>query len=202
MAFYPAAAPRLPFPPPTFADPQPCAIELTPAAVARFDALVHEVNPDAPRADPDRVECLATWFSTLPTDEAHALVEQQLDRVGDLGAMLADRDWAADAATCVRAHRLLDYIDRDDDLIDDREPLGLLDDALFVDLAWPAFAVEIEEYLDFCDFRRGCRGNDAAHCDAWRQARLSEVAAWHRNVARQQAPYLRFPPPHSLFRIS
>ena len=203
MSVYPAAAPRLPFPPPALLDPPRQAIRLTPASVAQFDALVHEVNPDARRADPSRVEQLACWFSTLAPAEADALVQQQLERVGELGAMLADDDWAADESTCVRAHKLLAYIDRDDDLIDDRGPLGMLDDALFVDLAWPAFAMEVEEYLDFCEFRRDHRldGVDPAHRDVWRRTRLDEVEAWRRNVERSRARYLRHWPSDSLFQI-
>lgn len=203
MSLYPAAAPRLPFPPPASPDPVGRPVQLAPSAVARFDALLHEVNPDARRADPIRVERLANWFSTLAPDEAQSLVQQQLERVGELGAMLADDDWAADEATCVRAHKLLEYIDRDDDLIDDREPLGMLDDALFVDLAWPAFAIEVEEYLDFCEFRRDRRldGIDPAHRDAWRRARLDEVDAWRRGVERSQAHYLRYWPSDALFNI-
>lgn len=203
VSLYSPAAPRLPFPAPLTSVPPRHAIELAPAAVARFDALLHEVNPDARRADPLRVERLAGWFSTLAPDEADALVQQQLGRVGELGAMLADDGWAVDESTCVRAHKLFEYIDRDDDLIDDREPLGLLDDALFVDLAWPAFAVEVEEYRDFCEFRREHRldGVDAAHREAWRRARLDEVDAWRRSVERSQAHYLRHWPADSLFHV-
>lgn len=203
MSLHPAASPRLPFPAPATLDPPRRAVRLAPVAVAQFDALLHEVNPDARRADPIRVERLASWFATLPREQADALVQQQLERVGELGAMLADSDWAADEATCMRAHKLLEYIDRDDDLIDDREPLGLLDDALFVDLAWPAFAVEVEEYLDFCDFRRDQRldGVDPAHRDAWRNARFDEVEAWRRSVERSQAHYLRHWPSDALFHV-
>jgi hypothetical protein len=203
VSLYSPAAPRLPFPAPALSGPPDYAIQLAPAAVARFDALLHEVNPDARRADPIRVERLASWFSTLAPDEADALIQQQLERVGELGAMLADDDWAADEATCVRAHKLLEYIDRDDDLIDDRGPLGLLDDALFVELAWPAFAIEVGEYLDFCEFRRDRRldGADPAHREAWRRMRLDEVDAWRRSLERSQARYLRHRPPDSLFHV-
>lgn len=186
------------------AGPDRAALQLRPDAVAGFDALLHELNPDALRADPDRIEALAGWLATLPRPDAESLLDSRLDRAGELGSMLVDSEWDTDAALRARAIKLLDYVDRDEDLIDDHTPLfGLLDDALLIDLAWPAFAPEIEDYLDFCAYRRErhLRGVDPQHRVAWLHDRSAEIEAWRRQVARSQEHYMRYWMPDAPFRI-
>lgn len=200
----PAPRPTLPYAGRRLAETDHAPLPLAPEAVARFDALLHEVNPDALRADPDRIRGLARWLSGLPREEAETLLDSRLGRAGELGSMLVDSEWDTDEALRMRAAKLLDYIDRDADLIDDRTPLlGLLDDALFVDLAWPAFATEVGDYLDFCEYRREhhLTGVDPHHRDAWLQDRSAEIEAWRRQVARSQEHYVRYWMPDALFRI-
>lgn len=123
-------------------------------AVARFDALLHEINPDAVRADPDRLGYLVQWLTALPQTAAREVLDSRLDRIGQLRRMLDDADWDLDASTRVRLQKLLAYVDRDDDLIDDHDPVvGLLDDVLLLELTWPMFADELGEHLDFCAWR-------------------------------------------------
>lgn len=184
--------------------PGPGLLPLKPDAVAQFDALLHELHPDALRADPDRIRGLAQWLSTLPRPEAEALLDRRLERAGELGSMLVDSEWDTDDSLRARAVKLLDYIDRDADLIDDHTPLfGLLDDALLVDLAWPAFASEVDDYLDFCAYRRErhLSGVDPQHRAAWLHDRTAEVEAWRRQVVQSQEHYVRYWMPDTLFRV-
>lgn len=197
-------SPQQPLPYAAHRAPAPGLLPLKPEAVAGFDALLHELHPDALRADPDRIRGLAQWLSTLPRPEAEALLDRRLERAGELGSMLVDSDWDTDASVRARAAKLLDYIDRDADLIDDHTPLfGLLDDALLVDLAWPAFASEVDDYLDFCAYRRErhLSGVDPQHRAAWLQDRTAEVEAWRRQVEHSQEHYVRYWMPDTLFRI-
>ena len=154
-------------------------------AVARFDALLHELYPDAQRADPDRIQRLANWLVALPSEEAEAVLDVRLQRIGELRAMLDDPDWDTDDATRARLLKLLAYVDRNDDLIADAVPLlGLLDDVLLVELAWPAFETELENYRDFRAYctERQLAGVDPAHRDAWMQDRLAELALWRHQI--------------------
>lgn len=180
-------------------------LALAPDAVAAFDALLHELHPDARRADPDRIRQLAQWLVNLPADEAAAVLEHRLRHVGELGAMLADSDWDTDEALRQRARKLLDYVDRDDDLIPDATPrIGLLDDALLIELSWPAFAAEVEDYLDFCDYRQAehLDGVDPTHRTAWMQERLDEIALWRHELAAHEGHYTDVATPESIFRVS
>ncbi|MFC0679008.1 hypothetical protein ACFFGH_14275 [Lysobacter korlensis] len=179
-------------------------LQLQPDALTAFDVLLHELNPRAVRADAERISNLARWLSTLRVAEAHTLLDRRLDRAGELGAMLVDSDWEPGDGVRQRATKLLDYVDRDDDLIDDRIPvLGLLDDALLVDLAWPAFASEVDDYLDFCAYRREHQliGVDARHRSDWLRDRHAEIELWRRQVERAREHYARCWIPDSLFRI-
>ena len=74
---------------------------------------------------------------------------------------------------------LLDYLDQGQDLIPDRVPLlGLLDDVLLLELAWPAIASEADDYRDFCRFRdeRQPPGDGADRRAAWIAERLQALA--------------------------
>ena len=162
-------------------------------AVARFDAFLHELNPDAPRADPDRIQRLANWLVTLPDDTASDVLDRRLRRITELRAMLDDPDWDADDATRARLEKLFGYIDRDDGLISDHEPLlGLLDDVLLIELAWPAFAEEAEEYRDFSAYRSdehpaGSGGEQRA---AWLQDRLAEIGLLRHQLRVHDSHYV------------
>ena len=190
----PAGGPRSPSPAPP----------LGAGAVARFDALLHELNPDAVRVDPDRMQHLLEWLLTLPEAEAHDVLDRRLRRLDDLRDLLADSDWDADAAMQERLRKLFAYIDRDDDLIDDHEPLlGLLDDVLLIELAWPAFAQEAEEYRDFCAYRNDEQpaGSGGERRAAWIRDRVAELALWEHRLRVHEGHSIDRGHPEGRFRV-
>ncbi|QNP40245.1 YkvA family protein [Lysobacter solisilvae (ex Woo and Kim 2020)] len=153
-------------------------IALSGPAVVHFDELVHELYPDAARVDQPRLQQLAAWLLSLPEDEAYAELDARLSRMDELRALLDDGAWDADDATRMRINKLLAYVDREDDLIPDRLPLlGRLDDVLLIELAWPAFAQEANEYRDFCDYRQSEHpaGTPEEQRNAWLRDRLAEI---------------------------
>ena len=185
----------LPFagsPAPDAQAPLPPGLSLRPQAVARFDRLLHDIHPDAPHVDARRVHDLCLWLASLPPAAAQDVLDHRLRRLEALRTLLADADWDADAALRARLHRLLAYIDQDDDLIPDHEPLiGKLDDVLLIELAWPAFAAEADEYRDFCAYRDEARppGDGPARRRAWIRDRLAEVALWRHHLHVNQSRY-------------
>lgn len=158
-------------------------LALSGPAVAQFDALLHELYPDAARVDQTRLQRLAAWLLSLSPESARDELDARLQSVEDLRAMLEDPAWDAHAATRARIDKLLAYVERDDDLIPDRVPLlGLLDDVLLIELAWPAFADEVSEYRDFCNFRQTEHppGTPVEQREAWLRERLAEIALLQR----------------------
>lgn len=162
--------------------------------IAQFDALLHEINPDALRVDPARLQHLMQWLLALPSEAAHEVLDGRMRRIGQLRAMLDDTVWDTSEATRQRLVKLLEYVDREDDLIADQEPmLGLLDDVLLLELAWPAFATEADEYRDFCSYRddRHPTGGGSEQRAAWVRDRLAELALWRHRVEVRDG---RYPP--------
>lgn len=183
----------LPFPGTFQCDaPSPPGLSLREDAVARFDALLHELNPDALRVDPSRVRNLCMWLASLPPDAAKDALDRRLRRMEELRAMLDDGDWDADEATRARLRMLFGYIDHDGDLIPDHEPLiGKLDDVLLIELAWPAFVAEAEDYRDFCAYRDEAHpiGDGPAQRGAWIRDRLAEIALWRHHLRVNDSRY-------------
>lgn len=173
-------------------------------AIARFDALLHEIHPDAARVDPGRLQHLTDWLLSLPPTRAHDVLDRRLRRLDELRAMLDDYDWDLQPATRARVLKLLAYVDRDDDLIDDHQPLlGLLDDVLLVELAWPAFAVEADEYRDFCAYRNDEHpdgGGDLQRA-AWVRDRVAELALLQHQARVNDSHYAHSGDPQPRFRV-
>lgn len=172
--------------------PAPAAPLLDPDAVARFDAVLHELYPDAVRVDRDRVLGLCGWLASMPVPAAQEVLARRLCRLDELRAMLDDPDWDADEAMRARVSRLVAYADQVDDLIPDREPLlGKLDDVLLLELAWPVFAAEAEDYRDFCAYRNEVQpcGSGGERRAAWIRDRLAEAALWQHHVRVNEGHY-------------
>ena len=153
-------------------------IALSGPAVARFDDLVHELYPDAARVDQPRLQQLAAWLLSLPEDQARIELDARLQRMEELRALLNDPAWDSHEAIRARINKLLAYVDREDDLIPDTLPLlGRLDDVLLIELAWPAFAEEADEYRDFCNYRNVEHppGTPTEQREAWLRDRLAEL---------------------------
>ena len=160
-------------------------IALSGPAVAQFDDLVHELYPDAARVDQPRLQQLAAWLLALPEEEALGELDARLQRMDELRALLDDPGWDCHDATRMRINKLLAYIDREDDLIPDSLALlGRLDDILLIELAWPAFAEEANEYRDFCEYRQTEHpaGTPDEQREAWLRDRLAEIELLRKNT--------------------
>lgn len=176
----------------------------SPEAVARFDAILHEINPDALRVDQPRLEGLAAALMAMPPDTAREAFDQRLRQIETFRAMLADPDWDADDGMRARVGKLLEYCDRDDGLIPNATPvLGLLDDVLLLELAWPVFEQEVEEYRDFCDYRHDEHptGDAAVQRAAWLRDRLAELALLRHHARVSDSHYIEGRIPPTPFRV-
>lgn len=180
-------------------------LTLEDAAVARFNALLAELSPDAPRVSADQLVTLARWLQAQPPGQAVAILSERLARAEQLRRMLNDGDWDVDADMRERARMLTSYLQQVDDLIPDDQPLvGHLDDALLVELAWPAFRAETLDYDDFCRFRSAerPRGTAAERRLAWENACLAEAALLQQRRDVRARRYAGGQPLPALFRVS
>ncbi len=190
--------------PPTTTRYSIAEFQLDAAAVARFDQLLHEIHPEARHVDSDRIATLGRWLQQLSDVDARAVLDQRLTRVEQVRGMLEDTDWDQREEACTRVRKLLDYLDHDADLIPDNIPLiGLLDDVILLELAWPAVATEAEDYEDFCSYRESAQptGDGAQRREAWITDRLAELALFQHHGRVNASHYVRSGQPDQAFRI-
>lgn len=174
-------------------------------AVARFDRLLHEVHPGARHVDADRIATLGRWLQNLPSEEARSVLHERLARIEGLRRMLDDPDWDRRDDACGRVRKLLAYLDHHRDLIPDGIPLlGLLDDVILLELAWPAVATEAADYLDFCRYRAAehPQGDGAQRRDAWIRDRLAALALFQQHARVNARKYTEAGRPERPFRVA
>lgn len=179
-------------------------IRLDASAVARFNELLHEIHPEARHVDVDRIASLGRWLQELPETDAHAVLDERLSRIEQMRAMLGDPDWDRRDTACQRVRKLLGYLDQDADLIPDAIPLlGMLDDVILLELAWPAVATEAEDYCDFCAFRESAQpsGDGAMRREAWIKTRLAALALFRHHARVNERRYAPSGKPEQPFRV-
>lgn len=202
---YPSQSP-LPWPPAHGAGRRQYAGEwlLNREQIARFDQLLHEVHPDAPRVDADHLADLSRWLLSMPEAEARNVLDERLDRIQQLRMMISDPDWDCDEPDCARVRKLLAYVDQPDNLIPDRiHLLGKLDDVVLLELAWPALAAEVDEYDDFCRYRDSEHpfGNGWAQRASWIRDRLAALALLRHQSRVNDSHYAESGRPAEPFHI-
>jgi uncharacterized membrane protein YkvA (DUF1232 family) len=181
------------------------SVELAEKAIEDFNTLVHQLCLEAPQVDADAIASVARWLDSQPAEQREILLQSRLDRLADLEAMRNDPDWTLDPAQVHRVELTLDYVARANDLIPDGTPVhGHLDDALLLELAWPVFAEDVEDYRDFCRYREEIQARDqgpATQSD-WLRSRSEEGALWEQLHRVHDQHYVELRTHVSLFRIT
>lgn len=104
-------------------------------------------------------------------------VAERLDTLQTLINMLTDRQWLLPDKERGRVQKALLYFADPDDIIPDHVPgIGLLDDAIMIELIKRDLQPEIDAYIDFCKFRQGGgkRSKPADQALAKRRTQLHE----------------------------
>ena len=172
--------------------------------VARFDELVHQIHPNAPRVDADRVAQLSRWLLALPDADAREVLNELLSRIDVLRRMVADPNWDCSAKDCAHVRKMLRYLDQTENLIPDRVPLlGKLDDVLLLELTWPALSAEVAEFEDFSDYRETEHpgGSGSEQRATWIRDRLAALALVRHQQRVSDSRYVEAGRPDAPFRI-
>lgn len=105
-------------------------------------------------------------------------ITQRLAKLDVMIDMLTDHEWRLPEKDTSRVLNALAYFTDPEDLIPDEVPgIGLLDDAIMIELVVRELKHEIEAYDDFCQFRRdhpGPRGIKARTTDLTREQWLEK----------------------------
>ena len=117
-------------------------------ALARARQLVQSMD------ECDIVAAAKQSLDTLPIGSAPAYVRRQLTLVQRLILMLEDEEWALPPPMRVGLIEALVYFSDPDDLIPDHVGvIGLLDDAIMLELTLKSHQPVLSAYDDFCVFR-------------------------------------------------
>lgn len=131
--------------------------ELETDDVARFhDALRRAERLAADMDECDIVDAAKQALDTLPLASAPGFVRKRLCEVQRLILMLEDEDWALHGAERDDVLRALVYFSDPEDLIPDEiEVIGLIDDAVMLELLLRRLKHVLAAYGDFCAWRAG-----------------------------------------------
>lgn len=121
-----------------------------------FNDAMRRMDPDAAPLGTDQfVTAARRVLERYPTGVTPAFVESRMRAWNHLQQLAADTDWNADADVLSRTEALREYIENPDDVLPDHLPsIGLLDDALLIDVALQNLRGELADYESFCHFRQ------------------------------------------------
>ncbi len=130
--------------------------ELQPERLERFNQALHELSPEAPALTLDQISSAAKRALQHHADgTTPPFVQSRMRSLMRLEALAEEPGWEPSAELRRLVRVLQDYRLEDADLIPDELPVvGLLDDAVLVDVALQLLHDELGEYEDFCRFRK------------------------------------------------
>lgn len=109
---------------------------------------------------------------------APLFVRDRLQRLASMIAMLEDPEWPLDGQERIDVVSALAYFHNPQDLISDDVPvIGLIDDAIMIELVARELKHQLEAYDDFCAYRESedrLRDKDVSRED-WLQAKQQEL---------------------------
>ena len=130
--------------------------ELEPARLDRFNRALHQLTREAPRLTLDQIATAGNRALARHADgSTPPFVLSRMETLSRLRAMIADAAWGSGIGIQQKVTVLVEYREDTADLLPDHLPvIGLLDDAVLVDVATQLLRDEIADYEDFCRFRR------------------------------------------------
>lgn len=131
------------------------SIELETDDVTRFHYALQRAEKLARGMDEcDILDAAKQALNSLPIGSAPGFVRRRLTEVQRLIVMLEDEAWALSGGERQDVLRALVYFSDPEDLIpDDIEVIGLIDDAIMLELLLRRLKHVLEAYADFCAWR-------------------------------------------------
>lgn len=166
-------------------------LDLEPDDIERFTAVFERVRRTTRCADEVEIIDAAKYaLDHLGIGRAPAYVRKRLVEVQRLIMMLEDEAWNLADPERTDVLETLAYFSDPDDLIPDHiEVIGLLDDAIMLELLLRRLRKMRKAYADFCVFREALRiGSSDATLHAYHARVLAERrAALHARMRRSKA---------------
>jgi hypothetical protein len=130
--------------------------ELQPERLEHFNRALHQLSPEAPSMTLDQMATAAKRALARHADGGvPPFIASRMAALDRLQDMVADAAWDASDEVRRPVAVLQAYRSSANRLIPETEPvIGLLDDAVLVDVALQLLRDELSDYEDFCRFRR------------------------------------------------
>lgn len=147
-------------------------LELEVQDVERFQQALERAGHAVRSADEhDIVEAAKHALDHLPLAQLPTYVRQRMQRVQDLLAMIEDDDWSLPMPERGNVLKTLAYVADPEDMIPDHiEVIGLLDDAIVLELLLRDQRHVLDAWRDFCAWRRAHGVLSASGDERMRQA--------------------------------
>ena len=172
--------------------PLTVTLEISDLELEHFRALMHHAQNGTGQRTPREIAAAASAeIARLQSVAQSPFVARRIERVGRLVAMLEDPEWALPEPERQRVLDGLAYVAEADDLVPDSVPvLGLVDDAIMLELILNELKHELDGYEDFDEFRReeAARRARAGHhepvsCRDWLD---SQRLALHKRIRERR----------------
>jgi uncharacterized membrane protein YkvA (DUF1232 family) len=133
-------------------------IDLDDDDLKHFRLIMQAAQKSARRCVPEEIVARAeAQLAELRDTALPGFVRERLTKLQSMIAMLSDDEWRLPQRDATRVLNALAYFTEPEDLIPDHIPaIGLLDDAIMIELVIRELRHELDAYADFCDFRRSC----------------------------------------------
>lgn len=147
--------------------------------IAYFRSVMNKAQDEASSASEQEIIGKASeLLQSVNRDKTPHFVRTRLERLATMIAMLEDKEWPLAGQERVDVVSALAYFHNPTDLIDDSLPvLGLIDDAIMIELVMRELRHELEAYDDFCIYRNTqerLRGADVSRED-WLKIKQQEL---------------------------
>ena len=160
------------------------SFELKNEDLKHFRLIMREARMGAARLAPEDIVATAeSLLDSISSVGTPGFIQERIDKLRLLIRMLTDIDWRLPHQEATRVLSALAYFMEPEDLIPDHIPgLGLLDDAIMVELVVRELKHEIEAYEDFCEFRNQ---HSRTSRDDWINKRREELQSRMRRRREQ-----------------
>jgi uncharacterized membrane protein YkvA (DUF1232 family) len=143
-------------------------IELSERDLKHFRRELRRARESVGIADDEEIlGAAAEVVASLRRAELPDFVTDRLEKLELMLAMMRDDDWELDEQERNPVLSALAYLCDPEDIIPDNIPgIGLLDDAVMIELAFRELRHEIDAYEDFCRYRKSLPRKTVAQRDA------------------------------------